>query len=35
MIEYVSNYQRKWSEHVNRMNAGRIRKQILCCEPRG
>jgi len=29
-IGYILNYQRKWQEHMNRMNTGRIPKQILC-----
>jgi hypothetical protein len=30
LIDYFQNYQRKWKEHMNRMNRGRIPKQILC-----
>jgi hypothetical protein len=28
VTDYVQNYQRKCTEHVNRMNAGKIPKQI-------
>jgi len=35
VIDYVQNYKRKWKEHANRMNTGRIPKQILCYQPRG
>jgi hypothetical protein len=35
MIEYIQNYHRKWEEQMNRMNKGRIPKQILCYQPRG
>jgi hypothetical protein len=23
MVDYVQNYQRKWKDHVNRMNTGK------------
>jgi hypothetical protein len=35
IIEYVKSYQSKGKEHVNRMNRGRIPKQILSYQPRG
>jgi len=35
VIDYIHNYQRKWKEHMNRMNTGRIPWQILCYQPRG
>jgi hypothetical protein len=28
VIGYIQTYQRKWKEHVNRMNTERILKQI-------
>jgi hypothetical protein len=28
IIDYIQNYQRKWKEHMNRMNEGRNPKQI-------
>jgi len=35
VIYYIQNYQRKWKEHVNIINTGRIPKQILCYGARG
>jgi hypothetical protein len=35
LIDYVQNYQRKVKEHVNRMNTGKIPKQILYYQVRG
>jgi hypothetical protein len=31
MVNYIQNYQRKWKEHVNKVNTGGILKQILHC----
>jgi len=33
-IEYIQNYQRKQKECVNRINTGRIPKQIWCYQSR-
>jgi len=27
-VDYIQNYQIMWNEHLNRMNTGRIPKQI-------
>jgi hypothetical protein len=35
LLYYIQNYQRKWKEHMNRMNTGRIPKQISHYQPRG
>jgi len=35
ITDYIQNYQRKWKKHVNKMNAGWIRKQILRYQPEG
>jgi hypothetical protein len=35
LIGYIQNYQRKWKEHMNKMNAGRVLKQILHHHSRG
>jgi hypothetical protein len=35
MIDYIQNHQGKWKEHVKRINAGRIAKQILRNQPKG
>jgi hypothetical protein len=29
MLDYLQNYQMKWKEHVNKINTGRIQKQVL------
>jgi hypothetical protein len=34
VIDYNQNYKRKWKECINRMNTGRIPKQILHYQPR-
>jgi len=35
VTDYIQNCQRKWKEHMNRMNTGRIQKQILSYQTRG
>jgi hypothetical protein len=35
VIDYFQNYKRKWSEHMKRMNTGRISRHILCYQPGG
>jgi hypothetical protein len=35
MTDYIQHYQRKWKENTNKMNMGKIPKQILQYQPRG
>jgi hypothetical protein len=35
VIDYIQNYQRKWTKHVNKRNRGRILKQILSYQRKG
>jgi len=34
VIDHIQNYQMKWKESMNRMNTGRITKEILCYQPK-
>ena len=35
IVEEIKQYQKKWLQHVQRMNRNRIRKQALRYRPKG